>query len=334
MRNSVHKASLPENPVSKSYDRFSKSPSQKRLEQKKAWKKDLAENWVLYLIFIPTAIYFFIFNYIPMSGIVMAFQDVSLSNPNLLDNPWVGWGNFEFLFSSGDMFQLIRNTGMMVILNMTIGFVIPIVLAFVICEIGNKYFRRFAQIVTYMPYFLSAVIIAQLVKTFVGDNGAVTKLLELFGYTGGDLLNQADPPVFWFVNLLADVWQNAGYSSIVYVAAIMNVDKNLHEAAALDGANRMDRILKITLPSIMPMIMMMFTIKIGTVLNSGFDKVVLLYNDSIRDTADCLYSYTYRMRSSNTSLSAAAGLFQSVVSTAMLLISNWLTKKTTKSSLF
>ena len=302
--------------------------------KKNGWRQDFKKNWVLYLIFLPAAIYFIVVNYIPMTGIVMAFQNVSISNDNYFTNPWVGLQNFENLFAGGQLALLMRNTAIMCLLNITIGFIFPIILALLVSEVKNKFFRRTVQTVTYMPYFLSAVIITQLVKAFVDDNGAITEILGLFGYSGGNLLENSGPPTFWFINMFMDVWQNAGYSSIVFVAAIMGVDKDLYEAAALDGANRFRRAWSITLPTILPIVVMMFTIKVGTVLNTGFDKVVLLYNDSIRDTADCLYSYTYRMRASNTSLSAAAGLFQSVISTALLLLSNWLSRMVTKTSLF
>lgn len=302
--------------------------------KKNGWRQDFKKNWVLYLIFVPAAVYFIVFNYIPMTGVVMAFQNVSISNDNYFANPWVGWLNFENLFAGGQLALLMRNTAIMCLLNITIGFLFPIVLALLVSEVKSKFFRRTVQTVTYMPYFLSAVIITQLVKAFVDDNGAITELLRLFGYSGGNLLENSGPPTFWFINMFMDVWQNAGYSSIVFVAAIMGVDKDLYEAAALDGANRFRRAWNITLPTILPIVVMMFTIKVGTVLNTGFDKVVLLYNDSIRETADCLYSYTYRMRASNTSLSAAAGLFQSVISTALLLLSNWLSRMVAKTSLF
>lgn len=302
--------------------------------KKHGWKQDFKKNWVLYLIFVPAAVYFIIFNYIPMTGVVMAFQNVSISNDNYFTNPWVGFENFKNLFAGGQLALLMRNTAVMCLLNITIGFLFPIVLALLVSEVKNKFFRRTVQTVTYMPYFLSAVIITQLVKAFVDDNGAITEMLGLFGYSGGNLLEGSGPPTFWFINMFMDVWQNAGYSSIVFVAAIMGVDRDMYEAAALDGANRFHRAWNITLPTILPIVVMMFTIKVGTVLNTGFDKVVLLYNDSIRETADCLYSYTYRMRASNTSLSAAAGLFQSVISTALLLLSNWLSRMVTKTSLF
>lgn len=309
--------------------------------RKDSWKKDFKKNWVMYLIFIPCAVYFIIFNYVPMVGIVMSFQEVD-TTATMFGDTWVGFDNFIRMFTStsnGNFLLAMRNTAVMCLLNITIGFIFPIILALLISEVRFKFFRRSVQTVSYMPYFISAVIICSLVKEFVDTDGAVTSLMRLFGYDGGNLLEEADPPTFWFIYLFTDVWQNAGYSSIVFVAAIANVDRDLYEAAAIDGANRLRRAWSITLPTILPIAVMMFTIKIGTMLNQGFDKVILLYNAGIYDSADCLYSYTYRMTTgeggfADFGLSAASGLFQSVISVALLLISNWASKMVTKTSLF
>lgn len=204
----------------------------------------------------------------------------------------------------------------------------------------NKAFRRFVQTVTYMPYFITAVIICQIIKELVGNTGAITELLGLFGYEGGNLLGQEHPLTFWLIYLFTDIWQNAGYSSIVFVASIAAIDTSLYEAAALDGATRWQRTWKITIPSILPTIVMMFTIKMGTVITAGFDKVVLLYNTGIFDVADTIYSYTYRLTTGSMGstadfgLAAASGLFQSVISVMLLLISNRLSRALTKTSLF
>lgn len=298
------------------------------------WKKDMKRNWVMYCIFIPVAIFFIVFNYIPMVGVIMSFQKVSISSP-IFGNEFVGWDNFSRLFS-GDTFGLVmRNTIMMALLNITIGFIIPIILALLISEVTSKFFRRTVQTVSYMPYFISAVVISQLVKEFVGSEGFITMILSWFGMEKADMLSNPNVPVFWFINCFTEVWQGAGYASIVFVAAIFNVNADLHEAAALDGAGRFKRIIHITLPSILPIVVMMFTIKVGTILTSGFDKVLLLYNSGIWDTADCLSTYTYRIatQSGDGGLSSAAGLFQSVIATALLFLSNWLSRATAKTSL-
>ena len=189
------------------------------------WGKDFKLNWILYLIFIPCAVYFIIFNYIPMMGVLMAFQDV------------IGWENFTRLFTTsvGSNFWLaIRNTVVMSLLNITFGFAAPVILAILVSEVKNKGFRRFVQTVTYMPYFVSAVVVCQIVKELVGDEGVVTAICGWFGYSEGNLLAQAEPPTFWLIYMFTDIWQNAGYSSIIFVAAIHAIDPSLYEAAAED----------------------------------------------------------------------------------------------------
>lgn len=312
-------------------------------DKKREWRKDFKKNWSLYLLFIPAFLFFGIFCYVPMLGILMAFQDVDASNVALFGDEWIGWENFERLFTAsvGGNFPLaIRNTVVMALLSLTIGFIVPVILALLVSEVRNKAFRRFVQTVTYMPYFITAVIICQIVKELVGNTGAITELLRLMGYEGGALLGEAQPPTFWLIYLFTDIWQNAGYSSIVFVAAIAAIDTSLYEAAALDGANRWHRIWYVTLPSILPTTVMMFTIKIGTILTAGFDKVVLLYNPGIWESADTIFSYTYRLTtgvggaSADFGLAAASGLFQSVISVTLLLVSNWLSKLVAKTSLF
>lgn len=314
---------------------------------KTSWKKDMKKNWVMYCIFIPCAVYFIIFNYLPMFGILMAFQDVSITSPKLLGGEWIGFDNFVRLFtttSGGNFLTAMRNTFIMAGLSLTIGYLAPLILALLVSEVSNKFFKRTVQTVTYMPYFISSVILCSLVTDLVGSEGAITAILNLFvgedGEEWGNLLAIADPPVFWLIYLFTDIWQNAGYSSIVFVAAIANVDKDLYEAASMDGANRFRRAWSITLPSILPIVVMMFTIKIGTILTNGFDKVVLLYNAAIWDTADTIYSFTYRLTtgvggsSADYGLSAASGLFQSLISVILLFTSNWLSRLATKTSLF
>ena len=307
------------------------------------WGKDFKLNWILYLIFIPCAVYFIIFNYIPMLGVLMAFQDVDSTNISLFGGDWIGWENFTRLFTTsvGSNFWLaIRNTAVMSLLNITFGFAAPVILAILVSEVRNKGFRRFVQTVTYMPYFVSAAVVCQIIKELVGDEGVVTAICGWFGYSEGNLLAQADPPTFWLIYMFTDIWQNAGYSSIIFVAAIHAIDPSLYEAAAMDGATRWQRTWKITLPSILPTIVMMFTIKMGTMITAGFDKVVLLYNTGIFDVADTIYSYTYRLTTGSMGstadfgLAAASGLFQSVISVTLLLSSNYLSRWLTKSSLF
>lgn len=303
---------------------------------KDPWKLDLKKNKVLYLLFIPSAVYFFIFNYMPMLGIVSAFQDFNMRR-GIWGSQWVGLGNFIDLFTGETFGQVMRNTSAIALLNMTIGFVVPIVLAVLLSEVKARPFKRTVQTISYMPFFVAAVVVTTLVREFLGSSGGITQVLTSMGLEQQNWLANPNIPVFWLIVCIMEIWQNAGYGAIVYVAAISSVNGDLYEACAIDGANRWKRLWRITLPSILPTIIMMLTIKAGTILMTGFDKVLLLYMPATYNVSDVLYTYTYRMAFSGTpnyGLSSASGLFQSLIGTMLLLLSNTLSRKLAKTSLF
>ena len=264
-----------------------------------------------------------------MFGIIMAFENFKPTK-GFFGSKWVGFENFIDLFSSEEFFQVFRNTIGMAFMNLTIGFIFPLVLALLLSELTSRKFRRVVQTVSYMPYFVATVVVCTLITNFVDTHGVITDILVAFGAERENLL--ANSKYFWWINTFSEVWQGMGYGSIVYVAAIANINPNLYEAAAMDGANRWHRMLNITLPGVLPTVITMFTLRVGLVFVTGFDKVLLLYSPSIYDTADCLSTYTYRygIANGNYSLSAAAGLFQSVIATALLIISNKLNQSASK----
>ena len=292
-------------------------------------QKDWKQNWSVYLLFLPAVVLFGTFNYAPMFGIIMAFENFKPTK-GFFGSKWVGFENFIDLFSSEEFFQVFRNTIGMAFMNLTIGFIFPLVLALLLSELTSRKFRRVVQTVSYMPYFVATVVVCTLITNFVDTNGIITDILVAFGAERENLL--ANSKYFWWINTFSEVWQGMGYGSIVYVAAIANINPNLYEAAAMDGANRWHRMLNITLPGVLPTVITMFTLRVGLVFVTGFDKVLLLYSPSIYDTADCLSTYTYRygIANGNYSLSAAAGLFQSVIATALLIISNKLNQSASK----
>jgi putative aldouronate transport system permease protein len=304
--------------------------------KKSTWSKDLKQNWVLYLLFIPTGLYFLIFNYIPMFGILIAFEDFKVSR-GIFGSTWVGWQNFIDLFSGDTFPQVLRNTFAITLLNMTIGFVLPIIFALLLSEIRSKTFKRSIQTITYMPHFVAAVVVCQLVREFVGNSGAITQVLTFFGLQQQNWLANPTIPIFWLIISLTGLWQEIGFGSIIYVAAIANVSPDFHEAAAVDGASRFQRMIHITLPTIMPLITMMFILNCGLAFVLGFDKVLLLYMPSTYVTSDVLFTYTYRMAfgsAANYGLSTASGLFQSVIAFLLLVTSNVLSRRVSKTSLF
>lgn len=292
-------------------------------------RKEFKRDWPVYLLFLPAVVLFGTFNYAPMFGIVMAFENFKPTK-GFFGSKWVGMQNFVDLFSSDEFLQVFRNTIGMAFMNLTIGFIFPLLLALLLSELTSRKFRRVVQTVSYMPYFVATVVVCTLITNFVDTDGIITDILVAFGAERENLL--ANPKYFWWINTFSEVWQGMGYGSIVYVAAIANINPNLYEAAAMDGANRWHRMMHITLPGVLPTVITMFTLRVGLVFVTGFDKVLLLYSPTIYDTADCLSTYTYRygIANGNYSLSAAAGLFQSVIATALLLVSNKLNQAASK----
>lgn len=301
-----------------------------------SWKTDWQRNRLVYLIFLPVFIYFFVVNYLPMFGIAMAFQDFKIAR-GIFGSRFIGWDNFAELFS-GDAFpQAVRNTVIMGFFNLVLGFPASIIFALLITSMPFKRIRKVCQTISYMPNFVAVVVVVNLIQLFLGYDGVLTGLLTALGFDRQNWLANASPPIFWLINTYSGVWQGFGYGSIMYVAAISNISHDLHESAAIDGANRWQRIWKITLPGIMPLIIMMLTLQIGLVFRIGFDKILLMYMPQTFAVADVIFTYTYRMAfgpSPDFGLGAASGLFQSVVGTILLVSSNYLNRRATKFSLF
>ncbi len=305
---------------------------------RRSWKAEFRRDWVVYLLFVPIIVYEIVLHYLPMFGIVMAFEDYNVAD-GYFHSPWVGMKHFIDLFSGEDFLQALRNTVVIGLMKCTIGFVAPIIFALILSLINSKKFKRIAQTMSYMPNFVAAVIVCSLFTQFLAKDGPLTLLLsKAFGAENQNWLANDKPPVFWIIYTMMGIWQGIGWGSIMYVAAISQVSGDLHEAAAIDGATRMQRLFKITLPNILPMIMMMFVIGIGTAFVAGYDNILLLYMPSTYNVSDTVYTYTYRQAfgggTSNYSLSAASGLFQSIVSTVLLVGSNALSRKVGGSSLF
>lgn len=321
------------NAAQETTDRPHLTARERRANWRKRWLKDWKRDWVIYALFLPVFAFFFIFNYLPMFGIVIAFENFKIGR-GVFGSPWIGWQNFRDLFANSDFPRVFLNTSMMALLNLTVGFIIPVIAGLLIAQVRVKWFKRTVQTVSYMPYFVATVVVVALIKNFVDAEGVITDIAVALGAERVDMLTE--PKYFWWINTFAEVWQGTGYGAIIYVAAIANINPDLNGAAAIDGAGRWQRMLHVELPCILPTIVMMFVMRVGLVFVQGFDKVLLLYNNSNQSTSDCLTTFTYRygIGSGNYGLSAAAGLFQSVIATALLLISNKLSALVTKTSLF
>lgn len=300
------------------------------------FKADMSQNWIIYCIFIPVAAYFLIFSYAPMVGLIMAFQDFKPLK-GIGGSEFIGFKNFVDLFTLESFETVLGNTFIMALLNLTIGFLATVAFAILLSMVKPKFFKRTVQISSYLPYFISSVVVVQLFKDFLNYDGVLTTFLGWFGAENQNWLSRGDAPVFWIINTIIEIWVGCGYGAIVYCSAIASVNPNLHEAAAIDGASRWKRLWHVTIPSILPLIITMFVLRVGTIFMQGFDKVILLQNATNQSTSDCLVTFINRKAftgRANFGLSTAAGLFQSFIATFLLITSNTLSRKLAKTSLF
>ena len=303
------------------------------LKKIRGWRADFSMNKGLYLLAIPIFLYFLIFCYLPMFGLVMSFQNYK-PQLGVLGSDWVGLRNFIDFFGKPDFLKILRNTLVISFLGLAIGFPASIIYALLLNEMHVKWFRKSVQTIHVLPYFVSMVVICGLIIEFCASNGIITNLLvNLFGMQRENLLQNAS--YFWWRNLFSDIWQGLGYGAIFFVSAIASVSQDLHEAATIDGAGRLRRAWHITLPGIMPAIVTMFVLRCGMLMQVGGDKILLLYNPSIYETADVISTHVQRMgiEKMQYGYSTAVGLFNSVVGTMLLIISNNASRRLTDTSI-
>ncbi|WP_254639672.1 sugar ABC transporter permease [Cohnella sp. GbtcB17] len=279
---------------------------------------------------LPGLIFLLVFSYIPMYGVLMAFQDYSLFK-GFFGSPWVGFKHFEMFFGAPEFWTVIRNTVVISMLKLLIGFPAPILLALMLNEIRGRVFKRTIQTISYLPHFLSWVIVSGLVASLLStENGSLNLLLQQLNLIGEPINFLSLPEYFWSILVVTDVWKEIGFSSIVYLAAIAGVDPHLHEAAAVDGASRLRQMFSITLPAIMPVIVVFLILAIGNLLNAGFENILLLAsNPVLRDVSDVLDTYVYRIgiQNSRYSYATAAGLFKALISVGLLVAANQLARR-------
>ncbi len=284
--------------------------------------KDVKKNKGIYLMLVPVVAYFLIFHYIPMLSAQIAFKDFSIAK-GIGGSPWVGLKHFKTYFGSYYFGRLIRNTLLLSLENILFGFPAPIILAILINEIQHTGFKRVVQTVTYLPHFISVVIVCALLRNFFAVDGLINQIL------GTKINFFMDSHAFRPLYIGSGIWQEIGWGSIVYLSAITSIDSQLYEAAAIDGAGRFKRILYITLPCLATTITVMFIMRVGKMMTVGADKVLLMYSESIYETADIISTFVYRkgLLESNFSYSAAVDLVNSVVNCVLLVGANKLCKK-------
>lgn len=313
-----------------------KSPaSQSKLQKKAKWLTNhFKKEWQLYLLLAPTVIWFLVFLYKPMYGLQIAFKDYSVFR-GITESPWVGFEHFVTLFENDQFLRAIRNTVMISGASLIFGFPVPIILALMFNEILNAKFKRTAQTIVYLPHFISAVIIAGIVITaFSPSTGVVNLFLNALGYDSVYFLTKPE----WFRTIFVGtgIWQEAGFSSIVFLAAIAGVNPSLYESAVVDGASRWQMMWKITLPCILPTVIIMLIIRIGNILEVGFEMIIMLYQPATYETADVISTFIYRqgIQAAQYDLAAAAGLFNAVIAFILVMTANKISRRVSSTSLW
>lgn len=302
------------------------------IRKKSLWKRILMHRHI-YVLLLPTLLYYLIFKYAPMFGNIIAFQDYSITK-GILRSPFVGFENFINFLQNYKFWELLRNTLSINLLDLAFGFTSPILLAILLNEVRVTWFKKSVQTITYIPHFISTVIVSSLILTFVSSDGMVNALRVLFGAERISFMTE--PKYFQPIFIIAQIWQNIGWNSIIFIAAISSIDAGLYEAATIDGAGRFKQAIHITLPGISETIMILLIMRIGQMLTLGYERIILLYNPSIYETADVISSYVYRygLLQGNYSYSAAVGLFNSVINFTLLMIANKVSNKVKGSGLW
>ncbi|WP_202111744.1 MULTISPECIES: ABC transporter permease [Saccharibacillus] len=297
-------------------------------------KKDVRKNWFPYLLVIPVLIWFIVFCYGPMWGVLIAFKDYK---PLLgfSESPWVGMKHFIDFFQGPYFWRVVKNTLLLNLWGIAFGFTAPIILALLLNEIRSKMFKRTVQTITYMPHFISLVVVAGMIHIFTADQGIITQALQwITGKEYTSLLGYSS--MFRPLYVFSGIWQSIGWESIIYLAAMGSIDTSLYEAADMDGASRLRKMWHVTLPQITPTIVILFIFAVGGLMASGYEKIILLYNPLTYDTADVIGSYVYRrgLREASLSYSTAVGLFSALINFGLLWMTNSIARRKSEVSLW
>lgn len=311
-------------------------PTRKPYNQLSYWGRvgrDIVSNPILYIMLCPVILYYILFCYKPMYGALISFMDYVPGVP-MLENDWIGFDNFVRFFNDRNFVRLLTNTLVISFCSILFCFPAPIILALLLNELRSKNYSRVVQTVSYMPYFISIVVVSGLIKEFTSNSGFITQVLGAFGFPQVTMLGQ--PQYFLPIYILSEIWQGVGYGSIVYLASLTGISQELYEAAHIDGANKWQQTINVTLPGIAPTITTMFILRIGNLMSVGYEKIMLLYNSQIYESADVISTYVYRvgLQDMDFGYSTAIGLFNSVINLMILLIANRASRKISGSGLW
>ncbi|GBG08411.1 MULTISPECIES: sugar ABC transporter permease [Paenibacillus] len=300
-----------------------------------AFAKELKTNKYIYLMIAPVLLYYAIFHYGPMYGAIIAFKDFTPA-VGIWGSPWSGFGHFTDFFNGIYFWRILKNTILISVYELVFGFPAPILLALLLNELRSAVFKRTVQTITYMPHFISLVVICGILKDFTSSGGIITLMYEWISgrNLGESLLLQ--PEMFRTIFVSSGIYQQIGWGTIIYLAALTGIDMEQYEAARMDGANRFRQMIHITLPGILPTVVIMLILNLGQMLSVGFEKIILLYSPITYETADVISSYVYRigLQDFNYSLSAAVGLFNSVINFILVILANAISRKLNDTSLW
>jgi putative aldouronate transport system permease protein len=297
------------------------------IQVKKASRlKKILSSYQLYLFLLPALIYFIVFHYVPMYGVLIAFKDF-VATKGIMGSPWVGFKHFERFFESYQFWTLIKNTLGLSVIQLIVGFPLPIFLALMLNQIRSEKYKRFVQTVVYAPHFISVVVLAGMIYVFFSNNGLINNIILIFG--GDPISFMAKPEWFKPLYIASGVWQETGWAAIIYLAALAGVSPELHEAAVMDGANKWQRILHVDIPAIMPTAVILLILNVGNIMNIGFEKAYLLQTPMNQPAAEIIPTYVYKMglQQAQYSFAAAVGLFNSVINLILLVSVNKFAKK-------
>ncbi len=296
-------------------------------------RRDLKMHWTVYLLFVPVLAWYILFKYVPLKNLSIAFYDYNIFK-GLAGSKYVALKHFKAFFESYYFGRLIRNTFLLSILDIAFSFPAPILLALMINEVENNGVRKVMQTVSYMPHFISIMVVCGMLRDFCSTRGLFNIVLGLFGQESYNLLS--NPALYRTIHIGSGVWQTVGWNSIIYLATISTIDPQQYEAAYLDGANVLQRIIHITVPALIPIISVQFIMRIGHVMSVGYEKVILLSNSLTLETADVISSYLYRtgILNGKYSMATAVGMFNSVINVLILVIVNKIFDRTSGNGLW
>ncbi|CCX38774.1 putative uncharacterized protein [Clostridium sp. CAG:1013] len=295
--------------------------------------RHICRNWGLYLLLLPAVILMICFTYIPMFGIVIAFKDFTPA-AGIFGSPWAGWKYFQEYFNSYQFWPTIKNTLIISLYTILVTFPLPIVVALMCNQITSAKYKKFFQVSTYLPHFISTVVMCGMIILFLSPRtGIISKLVSFVGIELPNLMGQ--PSAFSSIYVWTEAWQHVGWDSILYIAALSAVDPTLYEAATVDGASKWQKILRIDIPMLLPTITIMLILRMGSVMSVGFEKVYLLQNNLNITASEIISTYVYKMGliSNQYSLSSAINLFNNVINFILLLSMNWISNKLSDTSL-